>query len=153
MLMTSYGFVPWDDSHHSVPLEKRRVERRAVALHQRNNTPRIARIDLTDMHTREIIEIPTAPATTPRLRHQNTEYVVSATRFSVPTPQRDVSISEYKMRSRADLVRRGRFRDGKMSLAFQIHMPGFDYDLPGRARWHPTAGRSSRCTTASRPTP
>ena len=62
-----------------------------------NNTPRIARIDLTTFETVEIIEIPnsggnhSSPFTT-----ENTEYVVAGTRFAVPNPQKDVPINEAK---------------------------------------------------------
>ncbi len=70
---------------------------------------------------------------------ENTEYVVAGTRFSVPVPQRDMPINEYK----------GNFKgalsfisvapdDGHMNLEFQIIMPGFNYDLshPGRGKSH-----------------
>jgi len=62
-----------------------------------NNTPRVARIDLTRFETDEILQIPNAagghasPFTTP-----NTKYIVSATRFSVPIgAKRDVPIASY----------------------------------------------------------
>jgi nitrous-oxide reductase len=140
MLNTSYGFVPWDDAHHpSLSMTNGEHDGRWLFING-NNTPRIARIDLTKMETEEIIEIPNAagnhasPFTT-----ENTEYVVGATRFSVPTPQRDVSIAEYK--SSFDGLISFVAVDpatGKLSLAFQIHMPGFDYDLarPGKGPSH-----------------
>ena len=140
MLETSYGFVPWDDAHHpSLSMTDGLHDGRWLFING-NNTPRIARIDLTKMETEEIIEIPNAagnhasPFTT-----QNTEYVVGATRFSVPTPQRDVPISSYK-ENFDGLISFIKVdpKSGALSLAFQIHMPGFDYDLarPGKGPSH-----------------
>ncbi|HWQ27784.1 MAG TPA: nitrous oxide reductase, partial [Dehalococcoidia bacterium] len=140
MLNTSYGFIPWDDAHHpSLSMTDGEHDGRWLFING-NNTPRIARIDLSKMETEEIIEIPNAagnhasPFTT-----QNTEYVVGATRFSVPTPQRDVPIAQYK--EQFDGLISFVAVDpatGKLSLAFQIHMPGFDYDLarPGKGPSH-----------------
>jgi len=60
-----------------------------------NNTPRIARIDLTSFETKEIIEIPNSAGNhaSPFLT-ENTEYAMAATRFSIPIPQRDIAIEE-----------------------------------------------------------
>jgi nitrous-oxide reductase len=140
MLNTSYGFVPWDDAHHpSLSMTDGIQDGRWLFING-NNTPRIARIDLAEMETKEIIEIPNAagnhasPFTT-----QNTEYVVGATRFSVPTPQKDVPIDSYKdnFSGLISFVAVDK-TTGKLSLAFQIHMPGFDYDLahPGKGPSH-----------------
>src|SRR4029078_12284773 len=62
-----------------------------------NNTPRIARLDLTRFETEEILEIPNSAGdhSSPFVT-KNTEYVVAGPRFSVPAPQRDVSIEDYK---------------------------------------------------------
>ena len=35
MLKTSYGFIPWDDSHHTEDLADQRYRRWALAVHQR----------------------------------------------------------------------------------------------------------------------
>jgi nitrous-oxide reductase len=140
MLETSYGFVPWDDAHHpSLSMTNGLHDGRWLFING-NNTPRIARIDLTKMETEEILEIPNAagnhasPFTT-----ENTEYVVGATRFSVPTPQRDVPISTYK-ENFDGLISFVKVdpQSGALSLAFQVHMPGFDYDLarPGKGPSH-----------------
>src|SRR6478752_9336941 len=97
MLTTSYGFVPWDDAHHPELSQTDGVPDGRWLFINGNNTPRIARMDLTSMETAEIIEIPhsagnhASPFVT-----ENTEYTVAATRFSVPTPQRDVPISSYR---------------------------------------------------------
>ncbi len=140
MLQTSYGFVPWDDSHHPSLSKTDALNDGRWIFINGNNTPRVARIDLAEMNTKEIIEIPNAAGNhaSPFVT-QGTEYVVAATRFSVPTPQRDVPIASYKENFGGQIS----FiavdpKTGKMTLAFQIHMPGFDYDLarPGKGPFH-----------------
>jgi len=140
MLMTSYGFVPWDDSHHpSLSKTDAMNDGRWIFING-NNTPRIARIDLSEMDTKEIIEIPNSAGNhgSPFVT-QGTEYVVGATRFSVPTPQKDVPISSYKenFTGLISFVAVDK-TSGKMTLAFQIHVPGYDYDLarPGKGPSH-----------------
>ena len=81
--------------------------------------------------TVEIIEIPnsagnhSSPFPTP-----NTEYVVAGTRFSVPVGDNtDVPISSYKENFKGMLSYISVGDDGSMDVAFQILVPGFDYDL------------------------
>ncbi|NNM23800.1 MAG: Sec-dependent nitrous-oxide reductase [Flavobacteriaceae bacterium] len=140
MLNTSHGFIPWDDSHHpDISQTNGVVDGRWVFING-NNTPRIAKIDLTTFETTEIIEIPNSAGNhSSSFVTENTEYVVAGTRFSVPIPQRDISIKEYKGNFKGTLS----FisvdpEDGGMDLKFQIMMPGFDYDLahPGRGASH-----------------
>lgn len=128
---TSYGFVPWDDSHH-IELSQTEGEFDGRWLFVNgNNTPRIARIDLKTFETVEILEIPDvaglhcAPFIT-----ENSEYLVSGTRFSVPIPQKDVPIDTYKENFKG-LINYVTVdpEHGHMDLAFQIEMPGFNYDL------------------------
>ena len=131
MLNTSFGFVPWDDAHHpELSQTKGETDGRWLFING-NNTPRIARIDLTTFETAEIIEIPnsggnhSSPFTT-----ENTEYVVAGTRFGVPYPQQDVSIDSYAENFKGMLT----FikidpASGEMSIAFQVLLPAFDYDL------------------------
>src|SRR6185295_13005497 len=91
MFQTTHGFVPWDDTHHAELSQTDGVPDGRWLFINGNNTPRVARIDLTRFETEEILEIPNAagghasPFTTP-----NTKYIVSATRFSVPIPNTDV---------------------------------------------------------------
>lgn len=140
MLETSYGFIPWDDSHHPSLSKTDALNDGRWVFINGNNTPRVARIDLAEMNTKEIIEIPnTAGNHASPFVTQGTEYVVTATRFSVPMPQKDVPISSYKENFGGQIG----FvavdpKSGKMTLAFQIHMPGFDYDLarPGKGPSH-----------------
>jgi len=140
MLETSHGFVPWDDSHHpDISQTAGEIDGRYVFING-NNTPRIAKIDLTTFETTEIIEIPNSAGNhSSSFVTENTEYVVAGTRFSVPVPQRDMSIKDYKGNFKGALS----FisvnpEDGRMDIKFQIMMPGFDYDLshPGRGKSH-----------------
>jgi nitrous-oxide reductase len=129
MLMTSYGFIPWDDAHHpQLSITNGVADGRWLFING-NNTPRIARLDLTKFETDEIIEIPNSAGGhgSPFLT-ENTEYAVSATRFSVPTPQQDMSIRDGKFGGMLSFVKIDP-KSGRMSLAFQIHVPGYDYDL------------------------
>ena len=58
MLQTSYGFIPWDDAHHpELSQTNGETDGRWIFING-NNTPRVARIDLTTFETAEIIEIP-----------------------------------------------------------------------------------------------
>lgn len=140
MLNTSYGFVPWDDAHHPSLSKTDGMNDGRWLFINGNNTPRVARIDLSEMNTKEIIEIPNAAGNhaSPFVT-QGTEYVVTATRFSVPTPQKDVPIATYKENFGGQIGFIGVDpKTGTMALAFQIHMPGFDYDLarPGKGASH-----------------
>lgn len=140
MFNTSYGFVPWDDSHH-VELSQTDGEFDGRWLFiNGNNTPRIARIDLTTFETVEILEIPDVAGLhcSPFIT-ENSEYLVSGTRFSTPIPQRDVPIDTYK-ENFIGLINYVKLNNetGEMSLDFQIEMPGFNYDLArnGKGKSH-----------------
>jgi len=140
MLNTSFGFIPWDDAHHpELSQTNGETDGRWLFING-NNTPRVARIDLTTFETAEIIEIPnsggnhSSPFTT-----ENTEYIVAGTRFGVPYPQKDVAISSYAENFRGALT----FisvdpKSGEMSIAFQVLLPAFDYDLAhsGKGKSH-----------------
>ncbi|MBU2525564.1 MAG: Sec-dependent nitrous-oxide reductase [Bacteroidetes bacterium] len=131
MLNTSFGFVPWDDAHHpELSQTNGETDGRWIFING-NNTPRIARIDLSIFETTEIIEIPnsggnhSSPFTT-----ENTEYVVAGTRFAVPYPQKDMPINEYKGNFKGALTFIKVQPDtGRMNVEFQVLMPGFNYDL------------------------
>lgn len=140
MLNTSHGFIPWDDSHHpDISQTAGELDGRWVFING-NNTPRIAKIDLTTFETTEIIEVPNSAGNhSSSFVTENTEYVVAGTRFSVPIPQRDIPINEYKGNFKGALS----FisidpKDGTMDIKFQVLMPGFNYDLshPGRGKSH-----------------
>jgi nitrous-oxide reductase len=140
LLNTSYGFVPWDDAHHPKISQTDGVPDGRWLFINGNNTPRIARVDLSTMETAEIIEIPNSagnhasPFVTP-----NSEYVVGATRFSVPSPQADVPIDTAKQNFSGLLSFVKVSPTGAMSLAFQIRLPGYSYDLAHSGKG-PSAG-------------
>jgi nitrous-oxide reductase len=140
LLQTTYGFIPWDDSHHPELSQTDGVPDGRWLFINANNTPRIARIDLTRFETDEIIQIPNSagghasPFTTP-----DTKYVVSATRFSVPIPNTDVPIDSYKQNFKGTISFITADQPGKMDVAFQILMPGYNYDL-GHAGKGPSDG-------------
>lgn len=140
MLNTSHGFIPWDDSHHpDISQTNGELDGRWVFING-NNTPRIAKIDLTTFETTEIIEIPNSAGNhSSSFVTENTEYVVAGTRFSVPVPQRDMSIKDYKGNFKGALSFISVDQEtGGMDLKFQVMMPGFNYDLshPGRGKSH-----------------
>jgi nitrous-oxide reductase len=140
MLQTTFGFIPWDDTHHTEMSMTEGVPDGRWLFINGNNTPRIARIDLTRFETDEILQIPNAagghasPFGTP-----DTKYVVSATRFSVPVPNTDVPIESYKQNFKGTLSFITADKPGKMDIAFQILMPGYNYDL-GHAGKGPSDG-------------
>jgi nitrous-oxide reductase len=130
MLMTSYGFIPWDDAHHPELSQTDGVPDGRWIFINANNTPRVARVDLTTFTTAEIIEIPNSGGNhgSPFVT-ENNEYVVASTRFSLPIPNEDVPINSFKENFKGTLTFIKVAPDGKMSIAFQILVPGFDYDL------------------------
>ncbi|AEV34412.1 nitrous oxide reductase [Owenweeksia hongkongensis DSM 17368] len=140
LLETTHGFIPWDDAHHPELSQTNGVPDGKYIFINGNNTPRVARVDLTTFETAEIIELPNAggnhssPFTT-----ENSEYVVAGTRFSVPVPQKDVPIATYKENFKGALS----FisvdpEHGHMDIDFQVLMPGYDYDLAhaGKGKSH-----------------
>lgn len=140
MLNTSFGFVPWDDSHHpDLSQTNGELDGRWVFING-NNTPRVARVSLETFETEEILEIPfTAGNHASTFVTENTEYLVGATRFSIPINDKDVSIEEYKSNFKGAISFVSIDQEhGHMDLAFQIHTPGYNFDLshPGRGKSH-----------------
>lgn len=135
MLETSWGFIPWDDSHHPELSQTDGVTDGRWLFINGNNTPRVARIDLASFETDEIIEIPNSAGNhaSPFVT-ENTEYVVASTRFSVPIPQQDMPIAEYAGNFQGTISFIRADAPGEMEIAFQILVPGYNYDLsnPGR---------------------
>jgi len=133
MLNTSHGFVPWDDQHHIALSQTNGEHDGRWAFANGNNTPRIARIDLTTFRTAEILELPNSAGNhaSPFIT-ENSEYVVAATRFSVPLDDQngDVPINTYKQNFKGSIS----FvsvnpTSGEMNIAFQIRTPGVNFDL------------------------
>ena len=133
LLETSFGFVPWDDSHHTQLSLTDAMYDGKWAFINANNTPRVARIDLKNFRTSEIIELPNSAGNhaSPFLT-SNSEYLVAGTRFSVPADYEngDVPISEYKDKFRGHIsyVKIDK-ETGHMNLDFQLALPPFNYDL------------------------
>jgi nitrous-oxide reductase len=142
MLNTSHGFVPWDDLHHPALSVTNGVHDGRWAFGNANNTPRIARIDLKTFRTTEIIEIPNSGGnhSSPFIT-ENSEYVVAGTRFSVPMDNTngDVPINTYKQNFRGTVSFIGVDKNsGGMNIAFQILLPGVNFDLAraGKGKSH-----------------
>ena len=133
MLNTSHGFIPWDDFHHvEMSQTNGEIDGRWV-FGNANNTPRVARIDLTTFRTAEIIEIPNSAGnhSSPFIT-ENTEYVIAGTRFSVPADNSngDVPINSYKENFKGHISFIAVDKEtGGMSIAFQIQCPGVNFDL------------------------
>ena len=131
MLNTSFGFIPWGDAHHPELSETDGVHDGKWLFINENNTPRVARIDLTEFETAEILELPNSAGNhgSPFIT-ENNEYVVASTRFSVPIPQKDVPIKSYKenFNGTISFIKVDK-KTGEMSIGFQILVPGFNYDL------------------------
>lgn len=133
MLNTSHGFIPWDDLHHTeLSQTNGEIDGRWI-FGNANNTPRVARLDLTTFRTAEIIELPNSAGnhSSPFIT-ENTEYVVAGTRFSGPSDYEngDVPINTYKQNFKGyiSFISVGK-EDGKMDIAFQIQCPGINFDL------------------------
>ncbi|GAA4300899.1 Sec-dependent nitrous-oxide reductase [Nibribacter koreensis] len=135
MLQTSHGFVPWDDLHHPKLSRANGTTDGRWLFVNGNNTPRVARVDLTTFETVEIMEIPNSAGNhcSPYPTNNN-EYVIAGTRFSVPLDMKggtkDVTLKDYEKEFRGSISFIKVDPDkGDMDLDFQILVPGFDYDL------------------------
>ncbi|MGZ3773885.1 MAG: Sec-dependent nitrous-oxide reductase [Pseudobdellovibrionaceae bacterium] len=129
MLETSHGYVPWDDSHHPWLSQTNGIDDGRWLFINANNTPRIARIDLSTFRTTEILEIPNSAGNhgSP-FGTMNSEYLVASTRFSVPIPNKDIPIKDVKnFKGSISFIKVD--SEGHMSIAFQLIVPGIDYDL------------------------
>ena len=142
LLNTSHGFVPWDDLHHIALSTTNGVHDGRWAFANGNNTPRLARVDLTSFRTAEILEIPNSAGnhSSPFIT-ENSEYIVAGTRFSVPldNDNGDVPLTTYKQNFRGTVS----FvsvnpQSGEMNIAFQIKTPGINFDLAraGKGKSH-----------------
>lgn len=141
LLKTSYGFIPWDDSHHPhISQTNGDADGRWIYINA-NNTPRIARIDLKTFETKEILELPnTGGNHASSFVTSNSEYVIGATRFSIPYEMdMDVAIDSYsdEFRGALSFIKLDP-ETGMMNMDFQILVPPYNYDL-GRAGKGPSA--------------
>ena len=142
MLNTSHGMVPWDDLHHISLSQTKGEHDGRWAFANGNNTPRLARIDLHTFRTAEILEIPNSAGNhaSPFIT-ENSEYIVAATRFSVPLDDQngDVPINTYKENFKGSISFVSiNQTSGEMNIAFQIRTPGVNFDLSraGKGKSH-----------------
>jgi nitrous-oxide reductase len=142
MLNTSHGFVPWGDLHHIALSETDGIQDGRWVFGNENNTPRIARVDLKTFRTAEIIEIPNSAGnhSSPFIT-ENSEYVIAGTRFSIPMDNTngDVPINTYKKNFRGTVSFISIDKSsGTMNIAFQILLPGVNFDLAraGKGKSH-----------------
>lgn len=143
MLNTSHGFIPWDDLHHIALSTTKGEHDGRWAFGNANNTPRVARVDLTTFETEEILELPNSGGnhSSPFIT-ENTEYLVASSRFSVPIgddASRDVPISTYKENFRGTVSFVSVGNEGELNLAFQLVTPPVNFDL-ARAGKGPSHG-------------
>lgn len=133
MLMTSHGFIPWGDEHHLAISQTNGENDGRWLFANENNTPRVARLDLTTFTTSEIIEIPNSAGnhSSPFIT-ENTEYVVAGTRFSVPFSDEngDIPIADYgeKFSGAISFIKVDP-QTGRMNIDFQLKTPPVNYDL------------------------
>jgi nitrous-oxide reductase len=139
---TGYGFdneskemlggFTWGDSHHPGLSETNgEYDGRWLFIND-NAQGRIARIDLRDFKTKQILKIPNISANHgSSFVTENTEYITMATRMSVPFPGGTYAdVTEYGAKYKGVLAGiKVDQNDGKMSLAWQVLMPPFNYDL------------------------
>ncbi len=150
---TGYGFdketkqmlggYDWGDVHHpSISETNGDYDGRWLFVNDNANN-RDARVDLRDFKTKQIL----GPLPNISGNHgssfvtPNTEYVLSASRFSVPIPKGTyVPLEEYASKYKGVVMGvQIDPKSGNMTLGWQILMPPFDYDL-GDAGKGPSAG-------------
>jgi nitrous-oxide reductase len=140
---TGYGFdkeskamlggYTWGDVHHpSISETNGDYDGRWLFVNDNANN-RVARIDLRDFKTKQIFgPIPNVSGNhgssfvTP-----NTEYVLSATRFSMPVPRYTFAPLEQYATVYKGIVAGVKVdpNSGELSLGWEVLMPPFDYDL------------------------
>jgi nitrous-oxide reductase len=140
---TGYGFddetkkmmggFTWGDVHHPSLSETRGDYDGRWLFVNDNSNNRVARIDLRDFKTKQILgPIPNISGlhggafVTP-----NTEYVLAASRFSVPLPKGTVQPIEDYATKYNGIVSGVKIdpQSGEMSVGWQIIMPPFNFDL------------------------
>jgi nitrous-oxide reductase len=140
---TGYGFdreskemlggFAWGDAHHpSISETNGDYDGRWLFISDNANN-RMARIDLRDFKTKEIL----GPITNVSGNHcssfvtENTEYVLAGSRFSIPLPKGTYEkIDDYATKFKGIVAGIAvDAQSGKMSLGWQVLMPPFDYDL------------------------
>jgi nitrous-oxide reductase len=140
---TGYGFdketkamlggYTWGDVHHPALSETAGDYDGRWLFVNDNANNRIARIDLRDFKTKQIL----GPIANISGNHgstfvtENTEYLLSASRFSIPLPKGRVEKLEDYATKYNGVVSAVKIdpKSGNMSVGWQILMPPFNYDL------------------------
>jgi nitrous-oxide reductase len=126
------GSLTWGDVHHpSLSETNGDYDGRWLFVNEING--RIARIDLRDFKTKEIL----GPLPNVSGNHAssfvtpNTEYTFMATRFSIPIPKGSVAPVEKYATDYKGVIAAVKIdpKTGHMTPTYQILMPPFDYDL------------------------
>ncbi|HEY9898376.1 MAG TPA: Sec-dependent nitrous-oxide reductase [Pantanalinema sp.] len=125
------GGYTWGDVHHpSLSKTNGDYDGRWLFVNDNANN-RAARIDLRDMKTHQIIKIPNVSGNHgSAFVTNNTEYILSASRFSAPLAGGFAPVSQYKTAYHG-IVAGVKIdpKTGNMSNGFQIKMPPLDFDL------------------------
>jgi nitrous-oxide reductase len=139
---TGYGFdddskkmlgnFTWGDAHHPALSETGGAyDGRWLFINDMNG--RIARIDLRDFKTKQILgPIPNVSGNhSSSFVTPNTEYAMMGTRFSIPLPKGTALPVEKYASDYKGIVAGIKIdsKSGEMSLGWEILMPPFDYDL------------------------
>ncbi len=130
---TMMGDYTWGDVHHpALSQTASKYDGRWLFVNDNANN-RVARIDLRDFKTHQIL----GPIPNSSGNHgssfvtENTEYLMVASRFSVPFPKgRVADLSNYatEFNGMVSALKVDQ-QTGEMSVAFQILTPPFDWDL------------------------
>ena len=127
------GDYKWGDVHHpALSQTQSKYDGRWLFVNDNANN-RVARIDLRDFKTRQIL----GPIPNSSGNHgssfvtENTEYLLIASRFSVPLPKGRVADPKDYEKEFNGMVSALKVdpKTGEMSVAFQILTPPFDWDL------------------------
>src|SRR5690606_35774267 len=126
------GEFTWGDVHHPAASKTGGDYDGRWLFVNDNANNRIARIDLRDFKTKQIL----GPLPNTMGNHgssmvtENTEYALVATRFSVPVPNRYVPLEEYAEKYKGAVTGIEIDQEsGEMSIGWQILTPPFNWDL------------------------
>jgi hypothetical protein len=152
MLETSYGFIPWDDLHHTALSQTNGEDDGRWLFVNGNNTPRVARIDLTHFETTRSSRSPTRRQPRVAVRHGELRVhrLVHALQHPDAEPRRADPSTSSTSRGRSPSSRptsRGRWTSRSSSSCRASTTTS-----RARARDRRPAGCSSPRTTPSRPT-
>ena len=140
---TGYGFdeeskkmlggFTWGDVHHPALSQTDSLYDGRWLFCNDNANNRVARIDLRDFKTKQILgPIPNASGThASSFVTENTDYLFLATRFSTPLPRERAADPKDYAKEFNGMITAVKVdpKDGEMSLAYQILMPPIDFDL------------------------